>query len=506
MKKKILYSIYSAAFIGICLIPLAAMPFAKSESGLENRKLSEMPSLRSENGNINFDFFSEFETYFSEHFAFRQNLVTLDGKVRSEIMRTSSNEDVIVGKEGWLYYAPTADDFMNINTLSKRGVNNIVHNLLLFEQYCHEKDATFTFTIAPNKNSIYPEYMPYNYIETEGKGNYELFLEAYTPVNEAWMTAVASSQSDTVIPPWFNFVDLKSALLEAKNISDRPLYHMTDTHWNNLGALAGRNALIGGFKEDRETFLADAEWYAVRDWSGDLAEMLYPTGVEPENQYYCGYNFNYNYIGAFHGLDDITIKTSCEGQEGNLLMYRDSYGEAILPYMAESYGTAEFSRAVPYNTYQITEGTDVILEIVERNLGNLQKYAPVLPAPEYGSSLVSWLNTGDASENKIPEAEICSDSADIRVEESGSYFHIYGVLEDGFFSGDSARILVTLGDNTYEAFNCFEDKLLDREGEINDNGFSLYVSKNEGEAIPDKEDIIVTVISDDGKTIKNKER
>lgn len=506
MKKKILYSIYSAAFIGICLIPLAAMPFAKSESGLENRKLSEMPSLRSENGNINFDFFSEFETYFSEHFAFRQNLVTLDGKVRSEIMRTSSNEDVIVGKYGWLYYAPTADDFMNINTLSKRGVNNIVHNLLLFEQYCHEKDATFTFTIAPNKNSIYPEFMPYNYIETEGRGNYELFLEAYTPVNEAWMSAVASSQSDTVIPPWFNFVDLRKSLLEAKDNSDKPIYHKTDTHWNNLGALAGRNALIGGFKEDRETFLADAEWYAVRDWSGDLAEMLYPTGVEPENQYYCGYNFNYNYMGAFHGLDDITIKTSCEGQEGNLLMYRDSYGEAILPYMAESYGTAEFSRAVPYNTYQITEGTDVILEIVERNLGNLQKYAPVLPAPEYGSSLVSWLNTGDASENKIPEAEICSDSADIRVEENGSYFHIYGVLEDGFFSGDSARILVTLGDNTYEAFNCFEDKLLDREGEINDNGFSLYVSKNEGEAIPDKEDIIVTVISDDGKTIKNKER
>ena len=201
MKKKILYSIYSAAFIGICLIPLAAMPFAKSESGLENRKLSEMPSLRNENGSINFDFFSEFETYFSEHCAFRQNLVTLDGKVRSEIMRTSSNEDVIVGKYGWLYYAPTADDFMNINTLSKRGVNNIVHNLLLFEQYCHEKDATFTFTIAPNKNSIYPEFMPYNYIETEGRGNYELFLEAYTPVNEAWMTAVASSQSDKVIPP-----------------------------------------------------------------------------------------------------------------------------------------------------------------------------------------------------------------------------------------------------------------------------------------------------------------
>lgn len=86
------------------------------------------------------------------------------------------------------------------------------------------------------------------------------------------------------------------------------------------------------------------------------------------------------------------------------------------------------------------------------------------------------------------------------------YSHIYGVLGNEFFSGDSSRILVTVGGKTYEAFNCFEDKLLDREGEINDNGFSLYVPKNEGEAVPNKEDIIVTVISDDGKTIKNKER
>ena len=32
---------------------------------------------------------------------------------------------------------------------------------------------------------------------------------------------------------------------------------------------------------------------------------------------------------------------------------------------------------------------------------------------------------------------------------------------------------------TYEAFNCFEDRLLEREGETCDNGFSAYIPSTE---------------------------
>ncbi len=63
-------------------------------------------------------------------------------------------------------------------------------------------------------------------------------------------------------------------------------------------------------------------------------------------------------------------------------MYRDSYGEAILPYMAECFNTAEFSRSEAYDLSGVGEGDTVIVEIVERNLDRLQKYAPVMAAPE----------------------------------------------------------------------------------------------------------------------------
>ena len=91
MKKKI-QILYIVLFFVICIIPVAFMPFVKTNDTAENRKLSEMPTLKTEDGDLNLKWPSEFETYLSEHFAFRQELVTLDSIQKAEIFETSSNE------------------------------------------------------------------------------------------------------------------------------------------------------------------------------------------------------------------------------------------------------------------------------------------------------------------------------------------------------------------------------------------------------------------------------
>lgn len=441
MKKKLLYRLYSAAFIGICLAPAVLMPISKADSDKEKRELASAPKIKTEEGKLNFDFFSEFETYFSEHFAFRQQLVTADGRIRSAVLGTSPNSDVIVGRNGWLYYGETVDDFLNINTLSDRAVNNIKNNLDMMNAYCEQNNAQFVFTVAPNKNSVYPENMPFNYIESENPDNYEKLAEALSG-SGYWC-------------------DMKETLLNTN--SSIPLYHKTDTHWNNLGAYAGHSrimAMIG-----KESCPSGSRWFTRDDRLGDLAAMIYPAEKAKDTQVYNDYEFSYSYLGRFQALDDISIKTVCEGKEGSLLMYRDSYGEAILPYMAECFGEAEFSRAVPYRMNTIDGGT-VVLEIVERNIGNLQKYAPVMNAPEAD---ISGLVT-----EKVSGAETV-----IRIEKSGIFTHIYGELPEEFFSGDNAQIFVTVGEKSYKAFNCFEDKLLEREGETSDRGFSLYIQSED---------------------------
>lgn len=454
MKKQNIYRIYSALFFGICLVPSVCMPFVKSGSA-EKRELSQFPSVATGDG-LNFNFFDEFDTWFLEHFAFRQQFVNADSRIKSTLFATSPDSNVIVGKDGWLYYSETADDFLNINTLSKREICNIAHNLRMIDDYCNKNGAEFIFFSAPNKNSVYPENMPFNYVPADNADNYEM-LSAELAEDDFWL-------------------DMKQVLLNAG--ASVPLYHKTDTHWNNLGAYAGHSAIMT--KLNRNFCSAGTEWHTKNDRMGDLALMLYPVEKAGDTQIYNDYKYTYTYQGFFRGLDDITINTINENADGGLLMFRDSYGEAILPYMAECFSNAEFSRTVPYRLNNI-ENKTVVLEIVERNLGNLQKYAPVMPAPEADISGIY--------------AETYSGDIVVNSEKSGEYTHIYGVLPDGFFSGDYNRIFIEKGGVTYEAFNCFEDTLLERDGEHCGNGFSAYIPAEKSGNIK------VTVVGEDGSAV-----
>lgn len=64
-------------------------------------------------------------------------------------------------------------------------------------------------------------------------------------------------------------------------------------------------------------------------------------------------------------------------------MFRDSFGNLLHEDLAESFGTACFSRAMPCDlTLLEQEQADtLVLEIVERNLPDLAKKAPVMKAP-----------------------------------------------------------------------------------------------------------------------------
>ena len=165
-------------------------------------------------------------------------------------------------------------------------------------------------------------------------------------------------------------------------------------------------------------------------------------------------------------------------------MFRDSYGEAILPYMAECFGSAEFSRFVPYELYTVSGGS-VIIEIVERNLGDLQKYAPIMPAPE-------------AELNNISTVSYTGDHIIAETETNGGMIHIFGELPPEFFSGEFTEIYISCGGQTFKAFNCFEDKLLDREDEISDRGFSLYLPPEQ--QFPENGRITITAVSS-GKSV-----
>ena len=81
--------------------------------------------------------------------------------------------------------------------------------------------------------------------------------------------------------------------------------------------------------------------------------------------------------------DRIKIETINSGShEGNLLMFRDSFGNALYPFLADTFSYCAFRGWYLIGWTGFPRGFDyVVVEIVERNLKNLAVKAPVMPAP-----------------------------------------------------------------------------------------------------------------------------
>ncbi len=154
--------IYVGFFFVLCLIPSVGMLLPQTQgSATENRKLALWPQLHTEEG-WNTDFLSEAGEYFQDHFGFRQQLVTANALINGKIFGVSTADGVIQGKNGWLYYKDSLSDYLGTEPMSERALFfNVAHTLSMMQDYTEKSGAKFLFTIAPNKNTLYGENMPY---------------------------------------------------------------------------------------------------------------------------------------------------------------------------------------------------------------------------------------------------------------------------------------------------------------------------------------------------------
>lgn len=164
-----------AAFVGLflclCLLPSAGMLAAPAEEAVGNEHLTAMPALQNADGSWNKSYFSELSSWLSDHIAFRHELITLHARLCGALFGTLPSEDVVLGADGWLYYADTLPDYQGAGLMTERECWAAARVLALMQEYCQERGAQFLFTVAPNKNSLYPEAMPARYQRSGAAGN-----------------------------------------------------------------------------------------------------------------------------------------------------------------------------------------------------------------------------------------------------------------------------------------------------------------------------------------------
>lgn len=347
------YKIFTAAFVLLCLLPSAGMLFLPPTEPAANERLASAPRLLDEDGRLNPSVLDETTAYLADHFALRQQMVTANAALQTGLLASSPAEDVIYGKNGWLYYAKTLDDYQNRATLSETEAEQIAQIVAGIQTFCAARGASFLFTIAPNKNSLYPEHMPARYLQSGEAGNYERlapYLDEYG----------------------VRYADLFTFFAAQEEI----LYLHTDSHWSNRGAAKVHDFLMTTLGLPYSAF-ADAPFTAENTHRGDLYEMLYPTGASRETQQQ--YRFTFSHVREPRSAEDILIETRADGAaNGRLIFCRDSFGNALYPFLAENFAEGIITRQMPYPLAQVRQGDTVIVEIVERNLANLLRYPPDL--------------------------------------------------------------------------------------------------------------------------------
>ena len=456
MKKKG-YLLYIIIVFAILLVPFLGMSFWATDRTTENTTLSEWPAFVKD-GKPNINYLEDMGDYFEDHFAFRLQMLTANAMIWSKGFDTSTTDQVVTGKDDWLYFSGTMDDYTGRDLLSDRELKAIVHNLSLMDSYVEFCGGRLIVTVAPNKNTLYNSAMPYYYQKGETSN-----LERLVPLLEE---------------AGIEYVDLT----ETFQNEDEVLYFKRDSHWNNKGALLAYNAVMDAMGREHETY-ANVPTVTEKDHIGDIDEILYPLAAEPEENIYYSKDWGFDYVNDVTDNMDEWIETVNPDKDGTLLMYRDSFGESILPFFADEYNKAYFSRLVPYNMENLIQyqPDTVIVERVERQIDAFATEIPVMESPKV--------------ENLRP-LEVKTDTT-LKTEQNGSYLVVSGTVDQKYVNEDTQIYVAVSSEDrssisTYDAFYT-----LTNSGD--GNGYQIYLRDT---SLPSEKIHIDVITSDqDGQWI-----
>ena len=421
--KKTLSLIFTVLFLAVCLVPGLGLLLTGGADAAANEILPAAPVIAAD-GEFNPDVLAETAAYVNGRFSFRLEGITAWAGLNAVLFHTSTAENVLLGRDGWLFYAPTIHDYTGDAPMTARELYCAARTLYLLQEYAENRGGDFLFTAAPNKNTLYPEYMP----ERTRLGGASNMDALYARLDEMGVS----------------YLDLRDVFASEAEPSDllrdelahsgEPLYFKTDSHWNAKGAALAADALLASLDCEGGYFANTVS--AGNTHRGDLYEMLYPAGqsLEEDFTYAPGFSFTAN----TENPDRVTITTENNAGTGALLCYRDSFGRNLYPYLAQSFASAEFSRRNEYTAATLPEGGTLLIELVERNIRYLVEYDSLAPAPERESLLAADAEPGEGRT--------------VLTESAGTEgYTVFSGTWDGVTPDDEANVYVLSGGALFEA-------------------------------------------------------
>jgi hypothetical protein len=349
-------------FVVLISLPLAwtalgPVPSADSEK----RPLAPPPSLPHDWQTLR-KFPARFEAYFNDHFGLRGPLIRLLATAKVDGLNVSSSPRVILGKQSWLFYnpQPALADGGVAHSFPPGELERWQRLVQARHDWLAQRGIRYLFVVAPDKQSVYPEFLPRGY------------RRATTRDSRLDRLLVRLRESSTV-----TVVDLRALL--ARNKGQGRLYDRTDTHWNDRGAWLATGGMVAALSrwfpalplQDPKAF----ELVATTMWGGDLVALLgLGEGEEESITYRLRTESRARPVGSEGNgpaIELIAWETP-DSQLPRAVVFRDSFADRLIPYLSESFRRVLYAgQAAPAFDREIIlrERPDVVIqEVVERKL------------------------------------------------------------------------------------------------------------------------------------------
>lgn len=231
---------------------------------------------------------------------------------------------VIQGRSNWLYYAGdnSIAYYCGTNILSREEMDEWMSLMQELQNECDKRGIQLGFMIMPNKEQVYPEYMPSYTVKTPVKRE------------ETFVNYVRKHSDMKIIYPAEELRSWKKYF---------EMYFPYDTHWTQAGAFVGTMAM---YKEMglETTNLLDLKVLPTKFTqkglidTGSLDETLYTDDTD-----YVIFYKPETHVTWFEGEKSFIMpsmvyrSTSDAPNNQKLIMIGDSFRLAMIPYFSQDY-------------------------------------------------------------------------------------------------------------------------------------------------------------------------
>ncbi len=375
MKKKWFIACFLLSLAG----PTAVYPLVRGrldQTNYENRQPAEFPALSPENWE---QLPAQLEAWYNDHVPFKNQLVKAKTKLDLKLLGQSAVASVTVGNDHWMFYTTALDgenalaDYRRENLYTEDQLEALEASLRAAKEEIEGRGMRFFVFAAPNKETIYGEYMPDSIRQPEAPSRLE---DAVPKLRELGLPVYDVTEALRKEKEW----------LSAREHGQDALYYKYDTHWNQLGAFAGSQEMARILLGEGAS-LSEVSYAREANCSGDMARML---SLSAE----CGDDWVYRIDGY---LPEVTVEcvdgtpagefsvfTSDSPNDRTLLLVGDSFSQGIKPYLAKYYRKSVFVTIDMYDKSILDQypADDFVYLTVERNQARFEQIGEILQKTE----------------------------------------------------------------------------------------------------------------------------